>query len=135
MPDDLTLRKTLTHVIHATRIVIRCLASGRDSQEPSQRALLLLVDTLDLLYRVKDEALDAWAAEEKWFMEKQGLRFRDLDEILGWFDSMMKTVEFYFQPGGVGVCYLRKHLLERTFLPQLELYKIVFLLWMQPESW
>lgn len=135
MPDGPTLRKTLVRVIHATRIVIRCLASGRDSQEPSQRAILLLVDTLDLLYQIKEDALDAWAAEGKWFVKKQESRFHDIDEILRWFDSMLKTVELYFQPGGVRVCYFRKHLLERTFLPQLEQYKVFFLLWMQPETW
>ena len=131
-----TISKVLVHVIQATRVVIRCLASGRDSQEPSQRALLLLVDILDLLYRIKDQAIDdAWATGEKWLLQKQDIRVHELYETLTWFDSTMKTIELCFQPGGVGVCYFRKNLLETVFVPQLEQYKIGFLLWMQPDSW
>lgn len=136
MVDGPIICKTLAHVIQTTRIVIRCLASGRDSQESSQRAVLLLVDILDLLYRIKDQATDFWTATgEKWFLDRQGSRLHDLYGTLRWLDSTMKTVELYFQPGGVGVCYFRKQLLEVTFLPQFEQYKIVFLLWLQPDSW
>lgn len=131
-----TISKLLVHVIQATRVVIRCLANGRDSQEPLQRALLLLVDILDLLYRIKDQEVgDAWATGEKWFLQKQDIRVHELHETLTWFDSTVKTIELYFQPGGVGVCYFRTNLLERVFVPQLEQYKIGFLLLMQPDSW
>lgn len=137
MVDGPKVYRILAHVIQATRIVIRCLASGRDSQESSQRTLLLLVDILDLLYRIKDQVNDPWATTtaEKPFFKKHETRHHGLHEILKWFDSAMRTIESYFQPGGVGVCYFRKHLLEKTFLPRLEQYKIAFLLWMQPESW
>lgn len=137
MTDSPTVRKTLAYVIQATRIVIRCLTSGRDSQEPSQRALLLLVDILDLLYRIKDQTgNDIWiTGEKKWIVQQHETRIQELCEILVWFDSTTKSIELYFQPGGVGVCYFRKHLLEETFLPSLEQYKTVFLLWMQPDSW
>ena len=134
MAETPTIRKILANVIQASRIVIRCLASGRDSQEPSQRALLLLVDILDLLYCVKDQTSGLWTTGEKWLAWKQETRALDLYETLKWFDSTMKTIELYFQPGGVSVCQFRKHLLEKTFLPRLEQYRIAFLLWMQPDS-
>lgn len=135
MAETPTIRKIIANVIQATRIVIRCLASSRDSQELSQRALLLLVDILDLLYWIKDQTSSLWTAGQKWLARKQETRVHDPYETLVWFHSTMRIIELYFQPGGVGVCYFRKHLLERTFLPQLEQYKIAFLLWMQPDSW
>lgn len=134
MAETPTIRKILTNVIQASRIVIRCLASGRDFQEPSQRALLLLVDIVELLYCIKDQTSGLRTTGEKWLAWKQEMRVLDLYETLKWFDSTMKTIELYFQPGGVGVCHFRKHLLEKTFLPRLEQYRIAFLLWMQPDS-
>lgn len=135
MVDGTTVHKTLSCAIQSTRIGIRCLASPRDSQEASQRAVLLLVDILDLLYRVKDQAPDARVTGEECFLHKQEAHFKGLRETLKWYVSTLKVIERYFQPGGVCVCYFRKYLLEKTFLPQLEQYKIAFLLWMQPESW
>lgn len=89
----------------------------------------LLADLLDLLYRIKDQI--SWA-DEKWIVKVE--RLAALQEVLGWFDSIMKATEVYFQPGGVGVRYFRQRLLDEMFLPRLEMYKIVFLLAMQPES-
>ncbi|KAE8150772.1 hypothetical protein BDV25DRAFT_106340 [Aspergillus avenaceus] len=129
MTDIQTIREELAQATQATRIVMRCLNSGKDSQESSQRALTLLADILDLLYRVKDYI--SWG-EEKWFVEPS--RLAALAEILSWFDATTKSLELYFQPGGVGVIYFRKHLLEKTFLPRLEQYKALLLLATQPDT-
>ncbi|PYI32322.1 hypothetical protein BP00DRAFT_160003 [Aspergillus indologenus CBS 114.80] len=124
-----TLHKDLVKVTQAIRIVMRCLSTGRDSQETSQKALTLLTDILDILYQIKDQTI---LGEEKWHVGP--MRLEGLGEILGWLQTTMQTIEHYFQPGGVNVAYFRKHLLERTFLPQLEQYKILLLLAMQPDS-
>ncbi|RMZ47393.1 NACHT and Ankyrin domain protein [Aspergillus flavus] len=129
MTDVQTVREDLSRATHSARIVMRCLNSGRDSQESSQRALTLLADILDLIYRFKDQI--SWG-EDKWLIEPS--RLAALAEILSWFDMTMKSIELYFQPGGVGVVYFRKHLLERTFLPRLEQYKVLWLLSLQPDS-
>ncbi|PYI05719.1 NACHT and ankyrin domain protein [Aspergillus sclerotiicarbonarius CBS 121057] len=123
------IRGDLVQVTQSTRIVMRCLSTGRDSQEISQKALTLLGDTLDLLYRIKEQI--SWA-EEKWHVDPS--RLAALAEMLSWLNSTMKSIELYFQPGGVSVTYFRKRLLERTFLPRLEQYKILLLLAMQPDS-
>lgn len=126
--DELTVQKTLNHVIQEVHVVVRCLASERDSQDSSQRALLLLVDILGLLYHLKDEVSSSWAVDVNRSLDR-------LYEVLVWFEATTKSMESYFQPGGVGVCYFRKCLLQDTFLPQLEQYKTAFLLWMQSDSW
>lgn len=123
--DALTVQKTLSHVIQAVHVVVRCLASERDSQDSSQRALLLLVDIVGLLYHIKDEIHSTWAVDGTW---------DGLYQILVWFEATTKSMESYFQPGGVGVCYFRKCLLQDTFLPQLEQYKTAFLLCLQDDS-
>lgn len=132
-PDKMTdvqiIREDLSRATQSARIVMRCLNSGRDSQESSQRALTLLADILDLIYRFKDQI--SWG-QDKWLIEPS--RLTTLAEILSWFDMTMKSIELYFQPGGVGVVYFRKHLLERTFLPRLEQYKVLWLLSLQPDS-
>ncbi|KAJ5095894.1 hypothetical protein NUU61_005250 [Penicillium alfredii] len=129
MVDIATVRTSLSQVAQSTRVAMRCLNGGRDSHDASLRALSLLVDILDLLYRIKDEI--SWT-EEQWFVAAG--RLRALSELLGWFGLSMKSIELYFQPGGVGVFYFRKHLLEKTYVPRLEQYKIMFLLAMQPDS-
>ncbi|GKZ69196.1 hypothetical protein AnigIFM50267_004383 [Aspergillus niger] len=123
------LRADLVQVTQSTRVVMRCLSTGRDSQETSQKALTLLADILDLLYRIKEQI--SWG-EEKWHVDPS--RLVALAEMLSWLNSSMQSIELYFQPGGVSVAYFRKHLLERTFLPRLEQYKILLLLAMQPDS-
>ncbi|PYH53511.1 NACHT and Ankyrin domain protein [Aspergillus niger CBS 101883] len=123
------LRADLVQVTQSIRVVMRCLSTGRDSQETSQKALTLLADILDLLYRIKEQI--SWG-EEKWHVDPS--RLAALAEMLSWLNSSMQSIELYFQPGGVSVAYFRKHLLERTFLPRLEQYKILLLLAMQPDS-
>jgi hypothetical protein len=123
------VRESLAQVAQSTRVAMRCLNTGRDSHDASFRALSLLTDILDLLYRIKDEI--SWA-EEKWFVAVN--RLRDLSELLSWFGLTMKSVELYFQPGGVSPFYFRKLLLEKTYNTRLEQYKIMFLLSMQPDS-
>ncbi|GFF53558.1 hypothetical protein IFM46972_09807 [Aspergillus udagawae] len=125
-----SVREGLAQITQSTRIVIRCLSSGRDTHESSQKSLSVMVDILDLLYRVKDQI--SWG-EEKWFVHPA--RLSALAELLEWFSSTLKAIELYFQPGGVSVYYFRKHLLGGTFLPRLEQYKILLLLSMQPDSW
>ncbi|KAJ5175056.1 uncharacterized protein N7482_000933 [Penicillium canariense] len=123
------VRESLVQVAQSTRVAMRCLNTGRDSHDASFRALSLLTDILDLLYRIKDEI--SWA-EEKWFVAVG--RLRALSELLSWFGMTMKSVELYFQPGGVSPFYFRKHLLDKTYNTRLEQYKIMFLLSMQPDS-
>jgi hypothetical protein len=123
------VRESLAQVAQSTRVAMRFLNTGRDLHDSSLRALSLLTDILDLLYRIKDEI--SWA-EQKWFVAVG--RLRALAELLGWFGLSMKSVELYFQPGGVSVFYSRKHLLEKTYIPRMEQYKIMFLLSMQPDS-
>ncbi|KAI9376660.1 hypothetical protein BJX61DRAFT_153388 [Aspergillus egyptiacus] len=129
MSNVQSLRGQLEHATQSVRTVVRCLYSGRDFQGSSQRSIMLLVDIQDLLYRLKDKI--TWG-EDKWLVESR--RLADLTEVLACFESTMKSMELYFQPGGVGVAYYRKMLLERTFLPRLEQYKVMFLLSMQPDS-
>ncbi|KAJ6152950.1 hypothetical protein N7497_007269 [Penicillium chrysogenum] len=123
------VREILAQVAQSTRVAMRFLNTGRDLHDSSLRALSLLTDILDLLYRIKDEI--SWT-DQKGFVAVG--RLRALAELLGWFGSSMKSVELYFQPGGVSVFYFRKHLLEKTYIPRLEQYKIMFLLSMQPDS-
>ncbi|KAL4871361.1 hypothetical protein BDV12DRAFT_27628 [Aspergillus spectabilis] len=129
MTDVQTLRGQLTQAAGSARVVVRCLNGGRDLQESSQRAVMLLVDTLDSIHRLKDQIS---FGEDRWLVEPP--RLVALAEILECFASTMKSMELYFQPGGVGVTFYRKQLLERTFLLRLEQYKIMFLLAMQPDS-
>ncbi|KAL2215462.1 NACHT and ankyrin domain protein [Thermoascus aurantiacus ATCC 26904] len=129
MVDVAAIRESLAQTTQSTRVVIRCFGGGKDSQETSQRALSLLCDLLDLLYRVKDQL--SWA-EEKWIVEAS--RLNALHELLVWFDTTLRSIELYFQPGGIGVRYFRKYLLEQTFIPRLEQYKILLILSMQPDS-
>ncbi|KAJ5436129.1 hypothetical protein N7445_007014 [Penicillium cf. griseofulvum] len=123
------VREILTQVSQSTRVAMRFLNTGRDLHDSSLRALSLLTDILDLLYRIKDEIS---CTDEKGFVAVG--RLRALAELLGWFGLTMKSVELYFQPGGVSVFYFRKHLLEKTYISRLEQYKIMFLLSMQPDS-
>lgn len=123
------VRESLVQAAQSTRVAMRCLNTGRDSHDASLRALSLLTDILDLLYRIKDEI--CWA-EEKWFVAMG--RLRDLSELLSWYGLSMRSIEQYFQPGGVSPFYFRKHLLDKTYIPRLEQYKIMFLLSMQPDS-
>ncbi|KAJ5759050.1 hypothetical protein N7520_006206 [Penicillium odoratum] len=123
------VRDSLAQAAQFTRVAMRCLNTGRDSHDASIRSLSLLTDLLDLLYRIKDEI--SWA-EQKWFVAVG--RLRALDELLSWFRLSMKSLELYFQPGGVSPFYFRKHLLDKTYIPRLEQYKIMFLLSMQPDS-
>lgn len=123
------VRESLVQAAQSTRVAMRCLNTGRDSHDASLRALSLLTDLLDLLYRIKDEI--CWA-EEKWFVTVG--RLRDLSEMLSWYGLSMRSIELYFQPGGVSPFYFRKHLLDKTYIPRLEQYKIIFLLSMQPDS-
>lgn len=125
------LREQLTHAAGSARVVVRCLNGGRDLQEPSQRAIMLLVDILDTLHQLKDQ-LCCGAEDEQWLAEPS--RLLALGEILDSFTATMKSMELYFQPGGVGVTYFRKHLLEKTFLTRLEQYKVMLLLSLQPGS-
>lgn len=123
------VRDSLIQVAQSTRVAMRCLNTGRDSHDASLRSLSLLTDILDLVFRLKDEI--SWA-EEKWFVAAG--RLRELSDLLSWFSLTMRSLEVYFQPGGVSPFYFRKHLLDKTYIPRLEQYKIMFLLAMQPDS-
>ncbi|KAJ6007800.1 hypothetical protein N7540_011776 [Penicillium herquei] len=123
------LRGRLARVSRSIRTVLRCLGGTKESPENAQRCLLLLCELLDLLCRLQDQL--TWA-EEKWVLEPT--RLLGLNEILRSFESTMDSLEVYFQPGGVTSRSFRKRLLENTFVPRLEQFKVMMILSMQPES-
>jgi hypothetical protein len=129
MVDGHAIRGRLTRVARSLRAVMRCLGGNRESQDGAQRAMLLLCELLDLLSRLQDQL--NWA-EDKWVVDPS--RLRNLDEVLRSFESTMGSIEVYFQPGGITARSFRKRLLENTFIPRLEQFKVVMLLSMQPES-
>ncbi|KAL1989132.1 hypothetical protein VTN96DRAFT_3679 [Rasamsonia emersonii] len=128
MVETPDLRERLARASQFTRIVMRCIGGGRDFPDTSQKALSLLCDLLDLLYRVRDQL--SWA-DEKWIVYPA--RLDALNELLGLFESTLRMIEIYLHPGGVGAPEYRKKLLERIVIPRLEQYKVVFILSMQPE--
>ncbi|KAL5361009.1 hypothetical protein BJX96DRAFT_77665 [Aspergillus floccosus] len=123
------LRGRLAQAARTVRAITRCLCGGKESQESSQKALLVLSELLDLLYQVREQL--SWAVE-KWVTAPA--RLNSLDEMLSCFESTVRIVEVTFQPGGVSSRMYRKGLLERTFLPRLEQYKTCFIVALQPES-
>ncbi|OQE22364.1 hypothetical protein PENSTE_c010G10384 [Penicillium steckii] len=123
------IRGLITKVSRSIRAVLRCIGGNRDSQEGSQRALLLLSEFQDLLFRLQDQL--TWA-EEKWIVESS--RLLSLKEGLHCFESTIEVMEIYFQPGGVSARLFRKRLLEDTFIPRLEHFKAMMVLAMQPET-
>jgi len=129
MADGPTIRGRLARVAPSIRAVMRCLGGNRESQEGAQRALLLLCELLDMLSRLQDQL--SWS-EEKWVLDPS--RLRNLDEVIRSFESTIGTIEFYFQPGGISARSFRKRLLEITFIPRLEHFKVMMILSMQPES-
>ncbi|KAL4963320.1 NACHT and Ankyrin domain protein [Aspergillus stella-maris] len=148
MLDVRTLRGHLTTATTSARVVVRCLNGGRDLQDSSQRAIILLVDTLDSLYRLRIQLCcgDESDIEIGESSESNGVgvgtggwltdpgRMVALAETLECFCSTMKSMELYFQPGGVGVTFYRKKLLEQTFFGRLKRFKVLLLLFMQPVS-
>ncbi|KAJ5734537.1 hypothetical protein N7533_012940 [Penicillium manginii] len=129
MASGQAIRGLVTKVSRSIRAVLRCVGGSRESQEGSQRALLLLSELLDLLCRLQDQL--AWA-EEKWIVDSG--RLLSLKEGLHCFESTIEAIEIYFQPGGVSARLFRKRLLEDTFMPRLEHFKAMMVLAMQPES-
>lgn len=129
MATSRAVRGRLTTVSHSIRVVLRCLGGSRDSQDISNRALLLLCELQDLLCRLQDQL--TWA-EEKWFVDSS--RLLNLDEVLNSLESTIEAMDVYLQPGGVSARLFRKRLLENTFIPRLEQFKIMMILAMQPGS-
>lgn len=129
MANGQAIRGLFTKVSRSIRAVMRCIGGNRESQEGSQRALLLLSELLDLLCRLQDQL--CWA-EEKWVVDPG--RLLSLKEGLHCFESTIEAIETYFQPGGVSARLFRKRLLEDTFIPRLEHFKAMMVFSMQPES-
>ncbi|KAJ5646441.1 hypothetical protein N7490_002813 [Penicillium lividum] len=123
------IRGRLTRLSRSIRAVLRCLGGTKESPENTQRALLLLCELLDLLCRIQDQL--TWA-EDKWVLDSA--RLHNLSEVLRSFESTVESIETYFQPGGVNARSFRKSLLENTFVPRLEQFKVMMILAMQPES-
>lgn len=123
------IRGRLTRVSRSIRAVLRCLGGTKESPEGSNRALLLLCELIDLLSRLQDQL--TWA-EEKWVVDPT--RLHNLNEVLRSFESTIEAIDIYFQPGGVNARTFRKRLLENTFVPRLEQFKVMMILAMQPES-
>jgi hypothetical protein len=61
-------------------------------------------------------------------------RLLNLNEVLDSLESTIEAMDIYFQPGGVSARLFRKRLLENTFIPRLEQFKIMMILTMQPGS-
>lgn len=129
MLEASTICARLAQVSRSIRVIIRSLSGGRDSQESFPKPLQILCEILDLVYQLREQV--SWA-EEKWVVEQS--RLESLSELLASFESSISALEFYLQPGGVGIRYFRKHLLERTFMPRLEQYKTILLVVMQPNT-
>lgn len=129
MVEASEIRGRLTQAAQSIRAVTRSLGSARESQEATQRALLALSEILDLVYQLREQL--SWA-DEKWVTAPA--RLCSLEDLLSAFDSTISIIEVNFQPGGVSSRASRKGLMERTFLPRLEEYKVAFLVAMQPES-
>lgn len=129
MVDGPTIRGRLARVARSIRAVMRCLGGNRESQDGANKALLLLCELLDMISRLQDQL--SWT-EEKWVMDPS--RLRTLHEIILSFESTIGTIEFYFQPGGISARSFRKRLLEVTFIPRLEQFKVMMILSMQPDS-
>lgn len=129
MIDRPMIRGRLARVSQSIRSVMRCLGGNRESQDGAQRALLILCELLDMLGRIQDQL--NWA-EDKWVVDPS--RLRNLDEVIRCFESTIESIETYFQPGGISARSLRKRLLENTFIPRLEHFKVMMVLIMQPES-
>lgn len=129
MIDRPMLRVGLARVARSIQVIMRCLGGNRESQDGAQRATMLLCELLDLLCRLQGQL--NWA-EEKWVMDSS--RLHNLEEVIRCFESTVATIELYFQPGGISARTLRKRLLEDTFIPRLEHFKMMMILIMQPES-
>ncbi|KAJ5694499.1 hypothetical protein N7536_004911 [Penicillium majusculum] len=129
MIDRSVIRVRLARVARSIRAVMRCLGGNRESQEGAQRAMLIMCELLDLLCRLQDQL--NWA-EDKWVVDPS--RLRNLDEVTRYFESTIVSIEIYFQPGGISARSFRKRLLENTFIPRLEHFKVMMILSMQPES-
>lgn len=123
------LRENLVRLSQFIRVVMRCIGHGRDHPEISQKALFLLYDILDLLFRIKD-LLNF--GEEKWILQPS--RVSSLDELLVLLESTLKMIETYLHPGGVGVRAFRQYVLDRLIVPKLEQYKTILILATQPDS-
>jgi hypothetical protein len=129
MVDTSAIRKRLAQASQSTRAARRSLLGGREPHDYQQKAVLLLSEILDLLYELREQL--SWA-EEKWVVAEE--RLDGLNDLLNYFVSTIRALEYYFQPGGVSSRHYRKSLLERTFLPRLEQFKVLILVVLQPES-
>ncbi|KAE8337056.1 hypothetical protein BDV24DRAFT_105720 [Aspergillus arachidicola] len=129
MVEAAAIRERLTQTAQSVIAITRSFGTKQESQEVLQKVTLMLCEILNLLYQIREQL--SWA-EEKWVVAPARLNI--IEEILGAFESTAKTMETSFQPGGVSSRMFRKGLIERTFLPRLELYKVAFLVLIQPES-
>ncbi|RAH78499.1 hypothetical protein BO86DRAFT_180589 [Aspergillus japonicus CBS 114.51] len=119
----------LAQAAHSVRAAMRSLANGRESQDSSQKALLVMSEILDLLHQVHGQV--TWG-ENEWIVTQT--RLGVFQELLCAFEITITAIETNFQPGGVGSRVYRKGLLEQTFIPRLEQYKFAFLVAIQPDS-
>lgn len=129
MAGSSAIRGRLTRVSKSIRSVLRSLVAGKEPQEGHQRAHILLCELHDFLCRLQEQL--TWA-EEEWSVDPS--RLQGLSEILSSFEFTIEAIELYFQPGGVSARLCRKRLLENTFIPRLEQFKMMMILAMQPES-
>ncbi|GFG22243.1 isoform 4 of ankyrin-2 [Aspergillus udagawae] len=129
MVDTPAIRKRLAQASQSTRAARRSLLGGREPQDYQQKVVLLLSEILDLLYEIREQL--SWA-EEKWVVAQE--RLVGLNDLLNYFMSTIRALEYYFQPSGVSSRHYRKSLLERTFLPRLEQFKVLILVVLQAES-
>lgn len=129
MAGGAAIRGRLTKVSRSICSALRSLGGNKESQESLSRAQLLLCELHDFLCRLQDQLV---RAEEEWIVDPS--RLQGLSEILGSFESTIEVIEVYFQPGGVSARLYRKRLLENTFIPRLEQFKVMMILAMQPQS-
>ena len=127
MEDVLAAVDQLARVAQFVHVVIRFLDDSKGIHISPQAVSSLLVDILELINRTKDR----YSSGKKKPSISQP-EYHALSEMLEWFQSTLRTIELYFQPGAMQ--YFGQHLLEKTFLPQLQQYKILFILSTESES-
>ncbi|KAE8385233.1 ankyrin repeat-containing domain protein [Aspergillus alliaceus] len=129
MVEIVAIRERLTQAARSVIAITRSFGGKQESQEALQKALLMLCEILNLLYQIREQL--SWA-EDKWIVAPA--RLNVIEELLCAFEATVRAIESTLQPGGVSSRLFRKGLIERTFIPRLELYKVAFLMFMQPES-
>ncbi|RAL11394.1 NACHT and Ankyrin domain protein [Aspergillus homomorphus CBS 101889] len=119
----------LTQAVQSLRAAIRSLGGGRESQDSSQKGIMVMSEISDLIHQLKDHII--WA-EEKWIVTQP--RLHTLDDLLSSLNTTIASLEMSLQSGAVNSRTYKKGILDNTFIPRFEHYKVAFIVAMQPDS-